>query len=315
MASSCLRLGYAGTPEFAVPTLKRLAQIANLSVVFTQPDRPAGRGQALKQSPVKQCAVEYGLKVLQPLSMKSTDTLEALRALQLDLLIVAAYGQILPRAVLAAPRLGCINIHASLLPRWRGAAPIQRALLAGDAETGITLMRMEAGLDTGPMLAARTTPIRDEDTGQSLNDRLAQMGAELLIETLPSLCAGSAEEIAQPAEGVTYAHKLTKTEALIDWTQDVTAVWRQVRAFNPWPVAETRLAGEQLRLWDAERVRADGTAGEPGRVLATAPHGIDIACGTGVLRVTRLQVAGRKPVTAAEFLRSTKIDGVRLGEP
>ena len=299
-----------------MPALTQLASLSSVCAVFTQPDRPAGRGQVLKASPVKRRALELGLPVLQPASFKSAETLESLRSLQLDLLIVVAFGQILPVAALQAPRLGCINIHASLLPRWRGAAPIQRALLEGDAHTGITIMRMEAGLDTGPMLAQRFTAIEALDTGQTLHDRLAVLGADLMAATLPGIASGSLREQPQPAEGVTYARKIDKSEARIDWRRDVLAVWRQVRAFNPWPIAETRLNGEQLRIFEAEPTGPElpqPSAVAPGTVLK-GTDGIEVACGLGKLRVTRLQLASRKPLAAADFLKGQRLAGVRLGD-
>ncbi len=299
-----------------MPALTQLASLSTVCAVFTQPDRPAGRGQVLKASPVKRRALELGLPVLQPASFKAAETLELLRGLQLDLLIVVAFGQILPVAALQAPRLGCINIHASLLPRWRGAAPIQRALLEGDAHTGITIMRMDAGLDTGPMLAQRYTAILPHDTGQTLHDRLAQLGAELMAATLPGIAAGSLREQPQPADGVTYARKIDKSEARIDWRGDVLAVWRQVRAFNPWPIAETRLNGEQLRIFEAEPTGPQPpqpSAVAPGTVLMDS-EGIEVACGLGRLRVTRLQLAGRKPLAAADFLKGQRLAGLRLGD-
>jgi methionyl-tRNA formyltransferase len=305
----------AGTPEFAVPALERLALSRKVCAVFTQPDRPAGRGQALHVSPIKRRALELGLAVHQPATFKAPEAASLLRSLQLDLLVVAAYGLILPAAVLEIPRLGCINIHASLLPRWRGAAPIQRALLAGDTSTGITLMRMQAGLDTGPMLAARRTEITALDDTASLHDRLAAIGADLLLETLPSIESGTAAETPQPAEGVTYAHKIAKSEALIDWSLDAAQVWRQVRAFNPWPVAETRWQAQQLRIWEAQWVAEaalPGDAPPPGSVLSASVHGIDVACGQGVLRILRLQIAGRKPLGAGDFLKGQRLDGARF---
>ena len=251
----------------------------------------------------------------QPTTFKAPEVIALLGSLELDALIVVAYGQILPAAVLRVPRLGCINIHASLLPRWRGAAPIQRALLAGDLNTGITIMRMEAGLDTGPMLAARSISIGARDTAKTLHDALAILGAELIVETLDALRDGGCHEIAQPAAGVTYAEKISKREALIRWSQDSPSIWRQIRAFNPWPVAETRFEGQQLRIWEAEpfdstRPNAStASAGAPGLVLAASPDGIDVACGQGVLRVTRLQLAGRNPLSAGEFLKGQRLVG------
>ncbi len=286
--------------------------------MFSQPDRPAGRGQPLHASPVKARAVELGLTVHQPISFKSTEALEILRGLRLDALIVVAYGLILPPAALACPRLGCINIHASLLPRWRGAAPIQRALLAGDAKTGVTIMRMDVGLDTGPMLATREIALGKNDTAKIVHDRLAQLGAELICGTLDELIRGRVHEVPQPRDGVTYAEKINKAEALIDWQQDAVQIWRRVRAFNPWPIAETRLNGTQLRIWDAElcdtaELRAVAGVGlVPGTVLAATHDGIDVACGSGALRILRLQLAGRKPLVPGEFIKGQRLEGVRF---
>jgi len=248
-----MRLGFAGTPEFAVPALDALARSRHrVAAVFTQPDRPAGRGLSLHSSAVKQRAGELGLAVHQPRSFKTPDAEATLRSLDLDAFVVVAYGLILPPAVLAAPKLGCFNIHASLLPRWRGAAPIQRALLAGDATTGITIMRMEAGLDTGPMLAVRTLEIAPRETAGTLHDRLAQLGGELIASTLDAVASGAAHEEPQPGVGITYAQKIDKAEALIDWSDDAPGILRRVRAFDPWPIAETKLDGTQLRVWEAE---------------------------------------------------------------
>jgi methionyl-tRNA formyltransferase len=315
-----LRLGFAGTPEFAVPALQSLARTQRICAVFTQPDRPAGRGRSLCASPVKTRALELGLTVHQPPSFKTPDTLELLRGLALDALVVVAYGLILPPAALSYPKLGCINIHASLLPRWRGAAPIQRAILAGDTKTGVTIMRMEAGLDTGPMLARRETELGRHDTAKTVHDRLANLGAELIGDTLHALHQGRVKETPQPADGVTYAGKIDKAEALIDWQQDAVQVSRRVRAFNPWPVAETRFNGAQLRVWDAE-VRAPmpdagGSAAartSPGTVLAATNEGIDVACAAGVLRILRLQLAGRKALAPGEFIKGINLDGARFG--
>jgi methionyl-tRNA formyltransferase len=315
-----LRLGFAGTPEFAVPALEALSEVQRICAVFTQPDRPSGRGQPLHASPVKNLATRRGFRVYQPATFKSQELLETLRGLELDVLVVVAYGLILPPAALQVPRLGCINIHASLLPRWRGAAPIQRAVLAGDSKTGVTIMRMEAGLDSGPMLAARETEIGADDTAKTLHDRLARLGAELIVETLHAESAGRVREVPQPSEGVTYAEKINKAEALIDWQQDAAQVWRRVRAFNPWPIAETRLNGAQLRIWDAQllldsagtRPGEPGAGAAPGTVLAATPEGVDVACGRGVLRILRLQLAGRKPLVAREFIKGQRLDGARF---
>jgi methionyl-tRNA formyltransferase len=307
-----LKLGFAGTPDFAVPALEILAQRHRVAAVFTQPDRPAGRGQSLHVSPVKRRALELGLALHQPLSFKTPEALSLLRDAQVDALIVVAYGLILPAAALNIPKWGCINIHASLLPRWRGAAPIHRAILAGDSRTGVTIMRMESGLDTGPMLASRAIKIERLDTSKLLHDRLAVLGAELIAESLPSLAAGTLREVAQPAQGVTYAAKIDKSEARIDWRRTAEEIDRQVRAFNPWPMTETRLNGEQLRIWQAEPLESPALTdeAEPGSVLTAAPEGIDVVCGSGVLRILKLQLAGRKAMPAEEFLRGRRLNGM-----
>jgi methionyl-tRNA formyltransferase len=317
-AAPSLRLGFAGTPDFAVPALERLAALHSIAAVFTQPDRPAGRGQALHLSPVKRRALGLGLTVHQPASFRTPEAIAMLRAAAVDALVVVAYGLILPAAVLELPKYGCINIHASLLPRWRGAAPIQRALLAGDAVTGITIMRMEAGLDTGPMLTSRAVRIDARDNAKTLHDRLAALGAELIAESLQHVHLGAIREVVQPNEGVTYAAKIDKAEAPIHWQRHAEEISRQVRAFNPWPMAETRFKGEQLRIWEAEPIESpdlSGAASPPGSVLTATREGIDVVCGTGVLRVLKLQLAGRKPLRAEEFLRGQRLDGTRFTPP
>jgi methionyl-tRNA formyltransferase len=313
-----LKLGFAGTPDFAVPALDRLAERHQIAAVFSQPDRPAGRGQALHVSPVKRRALELGLTVHQPVSFKTPEALELLRDAQVDLLVVAAYGLILPAAVLRVPAHGCLNIHASLLPRWRGAAPIQRALLAGDPVTGVTIMRMEAGLDTGPMLLSQSIRIEARDNAKSLHDKLAALGALLIEEALQALRGGPLPEDAQPLEGVTYAAKIDKTEAPIQWERHAEEISRQVRAFNPWPIAETRLDGKQLRIWEAEAIDSPASTAEPlppGSVLTATGEGIDVVCATGVLRILKLQLPGRKPLPAGEFLRGQRLDGTRFCSP
>ena len=305
MSRPGLRLVFAGTPEFAVPCLEACrASGAEVVAVYTQPDRPAGRGRKLAPSPVKQAALAAGIAVAQPDSLKSAAAQQALAACRPDLLVVVAYGLILPRKVLAIPRLGCWNVHASLLPRWRGAAPIQRAILAGDSESGVDLMQMEAGLDTGPLLLQRRTPIGRDETGGSLHDRLAALGAEVLAEGLRRTLAG--EHLAakpQPEAGVTYAHKLDKAEAKLDFNRTADELERQVRAFDPWPVAEGEIAGEPLRIWAAQAVARDHHA-TPGSVLAVGREGIELACGTGALRVTAVQRAGGKRIGAADYLNA-----------
>ncbi|HEV2681262.1 MAG TPA: methionyl-tRNA formyltransferase [Rhodanobacter sp.] len=305
MNNSALRLVFAGTPEFAAPCLEACrASGVEVVAVYTQPDRPAGRGRKLTPSPVKQAAQAAGITVEQPESLKSAEAQQALAAYRPDLLVVVAYGLILPRKVLAIPRLGCWNVHASLLPRWRGAAPIQRAILAGDSESGVDLMRMEAGLDTGPVLLQRRTPITREDTGGSLHDRLSTLGAEVLAEGLHRTLAHEVLiATPQPAEGVTYAHKLDKAEARLDFSRPAVDLERQVRAFDPWPVAEGEIAGEPLRIWAAQAIELDHRA-TSGSVLAAGRDGIDLACGHGALRVTALQRAGGKRIGALDYLNA-----------
>ena len=301
-----MRIVFAGTPEFAVSSLRAAARHHEVVAVYTQPDRPAGRGRGLAPSPVKLEAVARGIPVYQPESLKDAAAQQQLRDLQPDLVVVVAYGLILPKAVLAIPTHGCWNVHASLLPRWRGAAPIQRAIQAGDAKTGVCLMQMEAGLDTGPVLLHQELPIAATDTGGQLHDKLAELGAQVLSDGLGLLRAGI-KPIArpQPEQGVTYAHKLDKAEARLDWAQDADALARTVRAFNPWPIAEATLAGERVRIHGAVALEADhGQA--PGTVLAACRDGIDIACGQGALRLRVLQREGGKAITAADYLNARR---------
>ena len=297
-----MRIVFAGTPDFAVPCLRAVARHNEVVAVYTQPDRPAGRGRGLQPSPVKLEAVQRGIPVLQPENFKSRLSKEALRALQPDLMVVVAYGLILPQSVLAIPQYGCWNVHASLLPRWRGAAPIQRAIEAGDADTGVCLMQMEAGLDTGPVLLQQRTPIGENETGGQLHDRLAELGAQVLADGLGLLSVGlrpSAKP--QPDTGATYARKLDKTEARLDWAQPAVVLERKVRAFNPWPMTEALLGGERLRIHGAIAVEA-AHAVTPGSVLAAGREGIDVACGEGALRIRVLQREGGKPMAAADAL-------------
>lgn len=308
-----LNIVYAGTPEFAATALQALLQTEHrISAVYTQPDRPAGRGRKLKASPVKELALAHGIEVRQPETLKEAETQQALAALNPDLMIVAAYGLLLPAAVLAIPRLGCLNIHASLLPRWRGAAPIQRAILEGDAETGVTIMQMDVGLDTGDMLYKLTTPITTGDNAQTLHDRLAELGAQAIVEALAALQAGTLLPEPQNEAQANYAKKLNKAEAEIDWQLPATRLARQVAAFNPWPVAQSLLGDAVLRIWEAEALPG-GQSAPPGRVVAAGKQGIDVACGEGTLRLKRLQLPGGKPLSAAEFLNSRTLDGVTLG--
>ncbi|TDB32558.1 methionyl-tRNA formyltransferase [Stenotrophomonas sp. TEPEL] len=301
-----MRIVFAGTPEFAVSSLRAAARHHEVVAVYTQPDRPAGRGRGLAPSPVKLEAVARGIPVYQPETLKDEAAQQQLRDLQPDLMVVVAYGLILPRAVLAIPTHGCWNVHGSLLPRWRGAAPIQRAIQAGDSRTGICLMQMEAGLDTGPVLLHQELPIAATDTGGQLHDKLAELGAQVLSDGLGLLRAGI-KPIArpQPEQGVTYAHKLDKAEAKLDWAQDAEALARTVRAFNPWPIAEALLAGERVRIHGA--VALDVAHGQaPGTVLAAGREGIDIACGQGALRLRVLQREGGKAITAADYLNARR---------
>jgi methionyl-tRNA formyltransferase len=301
-----LRIVFAGTPEFAVPCLRAAAKFGEVVAVYTQPDRPAGRGRALTPSPVKQEALRRGIEVFQPETLREKVSRDALRALKPDLMVVVAYGLILPQKVLDIPSHGCWNVHASLLPRWRGAAPIQRAIEAGDIETGVCLMRMEKGLDTGPVLLSQRIDIGAQETGGQLHDRLSDLGAQVLADGLGLLRAGLVPvAVPQPAEGVTYAHKLDKHEAKLDWTQPAVALANKVRAFNPWPVAEAELAGERVRIHGA--VALDLAHGQaPGRVIAAGRDGIDIACGEGALRIRSLQREGGKAITAADYLNARR---------
>jgi methionyl-tRNA formyltransferase len=301
-----MKIVFAGTPEFAVASLRAAARHQEVVGVYTQPDRPAGRGRGLMPSPVKLEAIARGIPVFQPESLKTAEAQQQLRDLQPDLLVVVAYGLILPKAVLAIPTHGCWNVHASLLPRWRGAAPIQRAIQAGDTETGVCLMQMEAGLDTGPVLLRQHTPIQAGELGGSLHDRLAELGAQVLSDGLGLLRAGL-KPIAQPQpeQGVTYAHKLDKAEARLDWSQDAQVLERTVRAFNPWPIAEAQLAGERVRIHGAVAL-ADNQGKAPGTLLAAGRDGIDIACGQGALRLRVLQREGGKAITAADYLNARR---------
>ncbi len=301
-----MKIVFAGTPEFAVASLRAAARHQEVVGVYTQPDRPAGRGRGLMPSPVKLEAIARGIPVFQPESLKTAEAQQQLRDLQPDLLVVVAYGLILPKAVLAIPTHGCWNVHASLLPRWRGAAPIQRAIQAGDTETGVCLMQMEAGLDTGPVLLRQHTPIQAGELGGSLHDRLAELGAQVLSDGLGLLRAGL-KPIAQPQpeQGVTYAHKLDKAEARLDWSQDAQVLERTVRAFNPWPIAEAQLAGERVRIHGAVAL-ADNQGKAPGTLLGAGRDGIDIACGQGALRLRVLQREGGKAITAADYLNARR---------
>lgn len=299
-----LRIVFAGTPEFAAEHLKALLDSPHdVIAVYTQPDRPAGRGQKLMPSPVKQLALQHNIPVMQPPTLRAPEAQAELAALQPDLLVVVAYGLILPQTVLDIPRLGCINSHASLLPRWRGAAPIQRAVQAGDAESGVTVMRMEAGLDTGPMLLKVTTPITGEDTGGTLHDRLAELGPTAVTQAIAGLADGTLIGEVQDDSLATYAHKLNKDEARIDWSRPAVELERLIRAFNPWPICHTTLNGEALKVLAAQVVDGEGT---PGSIIDASKEGLLVACGSGALRLTRLQLPGGKPLGFADLFNSRR---------
>lgn len=299
-----LRIVFAGTPEFAAEHLKALLDSPyQIVAVYTQPDRPAGRGQKLMPSPVKQLAVQHDLPVLQPPTLRDADAQAELAALKPDLMVVVAYGLILPQVVLDIPRLGCINSHASLLPRWRGAAPIQRAVQAGDAESGVTVMRMEAGLDTGPMLLKAVTPISATDTGGSLHDRLAELGPSAVLEAIAGLADGSLQGEVQDDALATYAHKLNKDEARLDWSRPAVELERLIRAFNPWPICHSTLGAEALKVLGAQLAEGQG---EPGAILEASKDGLLVACGEQALRLTRLQLPGGKPLNFADLFNSRR---------
>jgi methionyl-tRNA formyltransferase len=308
-----LKIIFAGTPAFAASSLQALLDSEHEVVaVYTQPDRPAGRGRKLTASPVKALALEHGLPVLQPVSLRDEAAQQTLADFQADVMVVVAYGLILPEPVLNAPRLGCINVHASLLPRWRGAAPIQRAILAGDEQTGVTIMQMDVGLDTGDMLHKVVCPIEASDTAETLHDKLAILGAKALCETLLMLAEGFTKPEKQNDAHSNYAKKLQKAEAQIDWTQSAQALSRTVRAFNPWPVAYTPYDGKNLRIWFAQAVN-EATDKPPGTVLAESREGVDVATGEGVLRIQQLQLPGGKALDAGQFLNAHSLLGIQLG--
>jgi methionyl-tRNA formyltransferase len=331
-----LRVAFAGTPDFALTAFKSVVASRHTVVgVLTQPDRPKGRGRQLAASPVKLAALELGIPVSQPVTLKTEPDRADLASWQADVLVVVAYGLILPRAALDLPKLGCVNIHASLLPRWRGAAPIQRAILAGDAESGVSIMRMDVGLDTGPVFLEQKVTISAHDTGGSLHDRLATLGGGAVVEVLDQLAGNRAVSIPQREDGLTYASKIDKAEALIDWTRPAIEIDRQIRAFNPWPIAETKLNGEQLRVYGAEvleeaRVPAEGSdprqspgAGvdqgssgavrTPGTVVELRGDSIVVACGRGLLALKELQRPGKRPVSARDLINTLDLAGRQLG--
>ena len=300
-----MRILFAGTPDFAVPALRALLAEHEVLAVFTQPDRASGRGRKLQASAVKLAALEAGISVLQPTDKELLA--EQVCAFEADLMVVVAYGMILPGKVLQHPRYGCINIHASLLPRWRGAAPIQRAIEAGDAETGVSIMQMEAGLDSGPVLSSLRTDISAEDTSQTLHDRLAQLGATAIQQALVEIAATGLPEMQRQDDSlVTYAHKIRKQEAQLDWHQPATKLHRRIRALQPWPVCETRLAGHRLRIWQARVVNA-AAAEAPGTITDIDAEGILVACGEGQLRLQQLQQDGGRKLAAREFCNGFKL--------
>jgi methionyl-tRNA formyltransferase len=315
-----LRVAFAGTPDFALPALAALLKSHQLVGVLTREDKPAGRGRKLSASPVKRAALAAALPLAQPRSLREAAGRAALESWAPEALVVVAYGLMLPEEVLSLPRYGCLNIHASLLPRWRGAAPIQRALLAGDTTTGVTIMQMEQGLDTGPVLLQKPLAIRADHTSGSLHAELAQLGAVALIETLEGLPRGALKPTPQPAAGITYAAKIGKAEARIDWHSSAPAIERAVRAFYPWPVAETVLAGEPLRILSAEAEQAlpdspehDANVLDPGSIVAVHDDFIRVRCGTGYLRIKEVQRPGRRPVGARDFSHGAELQGRRFG--
>nr|WP_319527077.1 methionyl-tRNA formyltransferase [Pseudomonas laurentiana] len=299
-----MRIVFAGTPEFAAEHLKALLDSPyDIVAVYTQPDRPAGRGQKLMPSPVKQLAEQHGIPVLQPPTLRDADAQAELAALQPDLMVVVAYGLILPQVVLDIPRLGCINSHASLLPRWRGAAPIQRAVEAGDRESGVTVMRMEAGLDTGPMLLKVSTQISATDTGGSLHDRLAEMGPPAVLQAIAGLADGTLQGEVQDDALATYAHKLNKDEARLDWNRPAVELERLIRAFNPWPVCHSTLSGEAVKVLAATLAEGHG---QPGEIIGASKDGLLVACADQALRLTRLQLPGGKALNFSDLFNSRR---------
>lgn len=301
MGTSSLKVIFAGTPEFAVVALESLLQSKHRVVaVYSQPDRKSGRGLKQKQTPVKEFAHQYQLPIYQPTSLKDSSEHDLLASFKADVMVVAAYGILLPAPVLAIPRLGCINIHPSLLPRWRGAAPIQRTIAAGDTITGVTMMQMDAGLDTGPILLQRQYVLDPEETSQTLHDNLAKLGAQALVETLDLLAEGEIQPRPQNSEQATYAHKISKEEALIDWDRPAIELEHEIRAFNPWPVAYTTWEGHNLRVWNAKAINEE-LSEKPRTIVKASLRGIDIATGKGLLRLLSVQLPGGKVLPVNDF--------------
>lgn len=302
-----MKIVFAGTPEFSVLPLKSLIESKHEVVaVYTQPDRPAGRGRKLKYSPVKECALAADIPVYQPSSLKESPAIEQLRELNADLMVVVAYGLLLPKDVLELPKFGCINIHASLLPRWRGAAPIQRAILAGDVESGVTIMQMDEGLDTGDSLVKVATQLNVDETGESLHDRLSVMGAEAMLEAISAIVNQTLQPISQNNENATYASKLDKVEAKIDWSLSAIEIERLVRAFNPWPVAHTSLKGKPLRIWQTKSIANNDVSADLvyGTVIVNDKDKLDVVTGNGLLRILELQPAGKRKMSSTDFLNA-----------
>lgn len=307
-----MRIIFAGTPQFAVPALQHLVDSPHtLCAIYTQPDRPAGRGRKLQTSPVKTLATQHNLTVVQPESLKPADEIEKLRSFAADLMVVVAYGIILPQSVIDIPRLGCINIHGSLLPRWRGAAPIHRAILAGDQFTGVTIMQLVRKLDAGDMLYKASCEIGEHETSSELHDRLSLIGAQALLTTVSLIEQQQITPEPQDEDLVCYAEKVEKAEAIMDWTQPADALARKVRAFNSWPVAQTLYNGKVLRIWRARAISEENDL-EPGSVLPSHKH-FDVATGAGILRLLEVQLPGGKPIAAEDFLNAHTISGIKLG--
>lgn len=308
--SKPLKIIFAGTPDFAAQHLDALIKSEHQVIaVYSQPDRPAGRGKKLKASEVKQLALTHDIPVYQPENFKSDDAKQQLADLNADIMVVVAYGLLLPKAVLETPKLGCINVHGSILPRWRGAAPIQRAIWAGDAETGVTIMQMDEGLDTGDMISIATCPIEATDTSATLYSKLAELGPTALIDTLATIADGTANAEKQNDELANYAKKLSKDEANIDWQMTAQQIERNIRAFNPWPICFTQMQGNTVKVYAAELVDGTGRAGE---VLAANKSGVTVATGSGALKITQLQPQGKKPMSAQDFLNG-RADWVDVG--